>query len=115
MMSSFKTGKIANSMFLCVDVGVGVRLHMPTCTRAHGCLCVCVCVCVCMCVYMHMGVFLAHLCVYVLMCIRACVYVQCACMYINNRHVCLLCMVYFLEGKELLFPSLKLCLHCSQN
>ena len=91
-------------------MGVGVHLHTPACTRAHGCLCVCVYLCVCVC--MHMCVFLACLCAYMLMCIRACVR---ACVYINNSHVCLLCMVYFMEGKELLFPSLKLCLHCSQN
>ena len=84
-------------------MGVGVHLHTPACTRAHGCLCVCVCLCVCM----HMCAFLALLCVYVLMRIRACVYVQCACMYINNSHVCLLSMVYFKEGKELLLPSLR--------
>ena len=92
-------------------VGVSVCLHTCVCTHARGCLCVCVCVFVCI----HMCVFLSRLCAYMLMCVRTCVYVQCACMYKNNRHICLLCMVYFIEGKELLLSSLKLCLPCSQN
>ena len=38
--------------------------------------------------------------------VQACVYVHCACMYmyVSNRHVCLLYMDYFKEGKDLPFP-----------
>ena len=92
-------------MWVCVCASAYACVY--SCTWVTVYLCVYVCVC------MHMCVCLARLCVYVLMCVCACVYVQRAYiyMYINNRHVCLLYMVYFMEGKELLLPSLKLCLH----
>ena len=46
-------------------------------------------------------------CIHVCVCTSICVYVQCAYMYVSNRHVCLLYMAYFKEGKELLFSSLR--------
>ena len=74
---------------------------VSVCAYVHVCACVCMCMCMCVCV-----------CVCVHVCMFTCVYVQCvqcACMYmyVSNRHVCLLSMVYFKEGKELLFPSLR--------
>ena len=86
-------------------------MYVSVCVRVYWglCLCVCMCVCVFVCVCMHacecegayMYVSSMSSCVRMFMC----VYVQCSCIYVSNKHVCLLYMFYFNVGKELLLPT----------
>ena len=103
-----------------VDVGMHLILYTLWCARWYVFLCVRVClhdvcecmhvhvrVCMCICMCVYVCVIAIH--IQVIVCMFMCVYVQCACMYmyVSNRHVCLLSMVYFKEGKELFLPSLR--------
>ena len=83
-----------------------VYMFVHTCVFGGSvCICMCLCVCACICAFVcggaHMYVSGMSACVHMFIC----VYVQCACMYVSNKHVCLLYMVYFKVGKELLLPT----------